>query len=126
MMHRFAPHSDHPPAPQTGALSFDVLIAILSARQATSPTARRVLATTGSAPETAVAGDLARRALFTGAARHSRTGVPARFADLACGEELVTQMNVPFTRAFEGMLKADAISPAKSTGGVTSAEFKLG
>lgn len=96
--------------------SFDVLMAVTGARQAASPTARIVAATRGAI----CGGEIASR---TGLLANGRVGgganaaVVARFADLALGAapewdsqgNRNPEMNSPFTRAFQPMVKHDDV-----------------
>lgn len=103
---------------------FDVLMAITGARQAASPTARRVAANRrdDSGPDSAGQ----RRALLLG----GRTGAPknethvARFADISPvtdfagddGQALAIEMNGLFTRAFQAMVKHPAVDGLNKAG----------
>jgi hypothetical protein len=99
---------------------FDVLMAVTGARQAASPTARRVAANRPASP--ASGGADQRRTLL--ARGQAVTGGAARFADLApiiadparAGHEALTEMNGLFTRAFQPMVKDDAVDPMGKAG----------
>ncbi len=102
---------------------FDVFLAVTGARQAASPTARRVAAIRSDAAD--MGGDDQRRALLargqlpaTGTASAPALAA-ARFADVtpvAAGrqlgvEEVAMEMNGLFTRAFQPMVKHGDVNP---------------
>lgn len=103
---------------------FDVLMAVTGARQAASPTARRVAA----APAQGRDGDAeeARRALLCKGRVGSGTVAAkvARFAevaaipgsDTAVGDEVAIEMNGLFTRAFQAMVKHPDVERSNKAG----------
>lgn len=103
---------------------FDVLIAVTSARQSATATARRVAAT-GDANGDSANGNERRRLLTQGRLKPglAPTAV-ARFADIAPvpaavvadGDEMATEMNGPFTRAFQPMVKHRDVNPSDKAG----------
>jgi hypothetical protein len=103
---------------------FDVLMAVTGARQAASPTARLVAAR--RCPASSAVNSASRAGLLatgrTGA--EAATMAVARFADLALGADperdsqatANQEMNSPFTRAFQPMVKHDDVEGPLNTG----------
>ncbi len=90
---------------------FDIIMAVCSARQATSPTARCV--NEWQAANAMSALPAARRSLLSGhrAACATAAGL-ARFYDLSGDmSDAGLNMNTPFTRAFQPMLKTLPVQP---------------
>ncbi len=90
-------------------IGFDVILAIVSARQAASMTARIAGQSAPSAPDER---QRSRRLLLT---RHRGGALPAlagTFSDWrpAAGNPLATEINAPFTRAFQPMVNVDVDS----------------
>jgi hypothetical protein len=108
---------------------FDVLMAVNGARQAGSPTARRVAANRGTqnAPDSADQ----RRTLFAGKQINAdlRQSAVARFADVGglatqkpvAVDGLAIEINGPFTRAFQAMVKLGDVDPLHKAGSLGGA-----
>lgn len=90
---------------------FDIIMAVSSARQAASPTARRVHEWQAAIANSAL--PAARRSLFSGQRVTCPTAAGlARFCDLSIELTTASQnMNAPFTRAFQPMLKTLPVQP---------------
>lgn len=102
---------------------FDVLMAVTGARQAASPTARLVAARRSAAPSAATAASRAGLLATGRTGAVEATMAVARFADLTLGaaperdSQTATnpEMNSPFTRAFQPMVKHDDVEEPRST-----------
>lgn len=109
---------------------FDLIMAVASARQAASPTTRLLHHQDGA--RSGRNGGAVRRALLGGGQILSRneTLCAARFFDASAAEpqdsvllgEMVTEINDPFTRAFQRMLKPLDLEAAHQADGATSVE----